>query len=265
MRPPLAALALATLLVTSGCLGVLGPSRPPADERAVDALDRSRTALEDVTSYRVAVDGRLRADADDERLRIRISGTAPVNVTSRRMNATLTLEEHGGTVPLSSGGTRSTHVDGYTAYSECARMGWGRQNLSRDVPWRTYAPIGQQLALLDRTPVYWRGTETTNGTEAAVVVAHPTVGELRSVPSVRGTDATDFEAANVQNVTVRVWIDRETHLPIRAERRIRVRANGDTATAAVTYRFREFGERVTVRRPAIESGVQWEFGCPSWN
>jgi hypothetical protein len=60
-------------------------------------------------------------------------------------------------------------LTGYTAYRECARVGRERENLPRSARWLGYTPIGEQLAPLDRTDVYWRGTGTVDGTEAAVL------------------------------------------------------------------------------------------------
>ena len=64
MRRSVPVLLLAAVLVTSGCAGVLGPSRAPSDQRAVDAVDRSQAALANVTSYRSSFDGRAEATED---------------------------------------------------------------------------------------------------------------------------------------------------------------------------------------------------------
>ena len=136
MRPALPVLLLAMLLVTAGCLGgVFGPSRPPSDERALD--------------------GRAEATGDDDSPSVDLSGSGAANVTRRRLNATTRAR----------GTARSSYVDGHTAYTECARIGWARENLTRSAPWVDYTPLGQQLEVLDRSNVYWRGTRTVDGTE----------------------------------------------------------------------------------------------------
>ncbi len=139
MRPPLAALLLAAVLVTSGCLG--GPSRPPSDQRAMDALNRSQDAMAEATSYRTTVDGRVEATGNDEEMTLSVTGTVAVNATTQQMNATARLRGERDVAGRS--GTQQTYVDGYTAYAECARIGWERQNLSESRPWFTYTPVAR--------------------------------------------------------------------------------------------------------------------------
>lgn len=253
MRPVLPALLLASLLVMTGCLGgVFGPSRPPSDERALDAVDRGLTAAGDVASYRFSVDGRVEATGDGDTRTIDLSGGGVANVTRRRLNATTRAR----------GAARSSYVDGYTAYTECTRIGWARENLTRSTPWIDHSPLGQQLALLNRSNVYWRGTRTLDGTEAAVVTAWPTQQELRSVADARGTGGPDLDGGNVENVTVTAWIGVETGRLLRTRNEIRVARGGATATATLTLRFTGYDEPVDVERPSFDGDALWETGCP---
>lgn len=252
MRSALRALLFAALLVTTGCLGLFGPDRPPSDQRAVDAVDRSVAALADVDTYRFSLDGEARASRGDEQVRVDVTGEGVVDVAGRRMNVTTRARD----------ATRTVYVSNRTAYTECARMGWGRQNLSASTRWVNVTPAGEQFALLDRTDVYWRGTETVNRTEAAVVVAYPTKEELQSVARARGTELTDLSGANVQNVTVTVWIDAETNLPLKARRDVELKRNGVAGSATVTFRFSGYDEPATVTRPAFDEDSVWEMGCP---
>lgn len=261
MRPSLPVLLLAVALVTSGCAGSLGPSRAPSDERAVDAVGRSQAAMQEVTSYRTEVDGRVEATGDGEQVTVSVTGDVVVDVAARKMNATGEIEDANHATGPGFDPTQSTYVDGYTASIECSRVGWARQNLSTDHPWTTYTPAGQQLALLNRTNVYWRGTETVDGTETAVVVAYPTEEELESVPGIEGRGAADFEDANLENATVTVWLDTETDRPVMARREIRVARGGSTATAVSTFRFTGYDEPTTVTKPEF-GGSRWETGCP---
>ena len=253
MRPALPALLLATLLVTTGCLGgVFGPSRPPSDERALDAVDRSLAASADVTSFRFSLDGRAEATSDGDTRTVDLSGGGVANVSRRRLNATTRTR----------GTARSSYVDGYTAYTECARVGWARENLNRSAVWADYTPLGQQLALLNRSNVYWRGTRTVDGTETVVVTAWPTRRELRSVAAARGTGGPDLDGRNVENVTVTAWIGTETGRLLRTRSEIRVARRGATATATLTLRFTDYGEPVEVERPSFDEDGLWETGCP---
>jgi len=255
MRSALPALLLAALLVTAGCAEVLGPSRPPSDQRAVDAVDRSLAATADVESYRFTFDGGAEASKDHEQVQLDVGGEGVVDVAGQRLNVTTRADDD----------TRRVYMTDEAAYRECATpwSGWGRENLSGSTEWLNYTPAGEQLALLDRTDVYWRGTETVDGTEAAVVVAYPTKDELRSVAEAQGTDVTDLANVNLQNATVTVWIAEETGLLLKARRDLEMKRRGATATVTVTFRFSGYDAPVNVTRPPFDEDDVWETeGCP---
>lgn len=240
---------LSVAVVTSGCAGLLGPDRPPSDERAIEAVERGLAA--DVDAYRFTLEGHVEAQGDGERISFDVTGSGRVNVTTERMNATVDAREE----------TRGTFISGDTAYKDCSRpWGWARTNLSEEHRWYDYTPAGSQLALLNRTDVYWRGTETVDGREAAVVEAYPTEDELRSTPRVG--DPTDTGDANLQNATIRVLLDRETGRVLKSHREIQVEGNGATATAEVTYRFDGYDEPTAVQRPDFDEENVLKLGCP---
>jgi len=260
MRPPLAAPVVVVLLVASGCLGFGGPDRPPSDDRAEATVADARAAVTDVTAYRTRIDGQVVAQDGDDRLSASFDGNIRVNASQRRLNATVRASDGGQGAGLSSG-TRRAYVDNYTAYSEC-RVGWERRNLSEGRPWIDYTPAGQQLLLLNNTDVYWRGTETVDGTEAALVVAYPTEEELQVTSEVTGTEQTDFEDASLENATVRLWVDTSTDRPVRAQREIELSDGGATATATVTFRFRGYDEPTTADTLRVtDDTVVRELGC----
>lgn len=250
--PPAHVLAVAALLVTSGCLGFLGPTRPPSDQRAVDALDRSQAAVADVTAYRTTIDGHFEVTTGDDRRSYDLSGEVAVNASTRRMNATARLR----------GETRTRFIAGDVAYSECSRMGWERRNLTTVGSWLAYTPVGQQLAVLNRSDVYWRGTESVDGHETAVIVAHPTKQELLAGPDVSDTRATELAGANLKNATVTAWLSTEHWRPVQVRREITVAQGGDTARATVTFRFTGYGEPTSVSRLAFDEDSIWTIGCP---
>jgi hypothetical protein len=235
-------LLVAVLLLTSGCLGVFGPDRPPSDERAVEAVDASRSATAAVDGYRFALRGRV--ESGDARS-VSVAGAGRVDVRDRRLNATTRTED----------ATRGVYLDNLTRYTECARMGWGRQNLSASTAWLGHTPLGRQLALLEATDVYWNGTE--DGT--VVVTAQPTEAELRADGD-RGVGGAVFGGGNVRDVTTRARFDAETHRLQWVRHRIRVARGGETATAAVTLRF-DYGP-VEVTRPGFDPDAVWQTGCP---
>lgn len=259
MRPPLAAL-LVVVLVAAGCQSPLGAPEEPSDGRALDALNRSEAAAAEIESYRFTLDGSVDATADGESVTLDVDGSGLVDVSGRRLNASVGVRGGSGSVsPV--GGPQAVYLTDYTAYRECARIGWERENLTQSARWLDYTPLGEQLALLDRTNVYWRGTETVDGTEAAVVTASPTKDEFLSVRDALGTADTGLEDASLENATVTLWISEETGLPVQARREIEISQGGGTAAAAVTFRFTGYDESVEVSRPSFDEESLLELGC----
>ncbi|MDZ7701332.1 MAG: hypothetical protein U5J98_04290 [Halobacteriales archaeon] len=257
MRQSIAALLLACLLVTSGCAGLLGEERSPSDQRAQDALNRSRAALADVSSYRARNDGFGRMTGDDREITADVRGEVLVNVTSREMRSNGRVDDPSNPLP----GVRRTYVDNYTVLTECRLAGWGREELSTSRDWFAYTPIGEQFAMLSRSPVYWEGRERLNGTQVAVVEAHPTKEELLAVPSVWTLEPEDPEQANFQNATVRVWLSTETWLPLQIMRESHWKAGGARVTLSTTWRYDGYDEPANVTRPSVPDSEIRDRSC----
>lgn len=251
MRPPLAVLLLVGLFVTSGCLGFIGESRPPSDQQALDALDRSRAALDNVTSYRARTAGTAEGSLDNREVTASLRGEATINVTARKLGGTADVRDR----------TRQVYVTGYTAYKECRLAGWGRRNLSESRPWFEFTPIGEELAVLDRTPVYWRGTERLNGTETAVIVAHPNEEELQAAPNLLALRVLNPEDVRIDNTTLTLWISTETWRPMQAHREIRARQNGATIRLTATWQFDRYNVPAVIGRPSFDESDVREHGC----
>lgn len=246
------------LVVTAGCQGLSGPSGPPSDQRAVDAVDHAREAARNVTAYRVRIDGQVNV-SDSTRLEsVEIVGDGIVDVRQQRANVTVNTQ---GDTGVGSGHARRAYVDGYTLDTECSRMGWARYNLTESNQWLNYTSLGQQLTLLDLTSVYWNGTERVNGVETAVVTAHPTEKQLQRSWSLPTGNIGAQRGATFQNATVRVWINTETDRIHKVQREIRVRGDGKTAVATITFHFTEYNEPANITRPAFDQ-FQWNSGCP---
>lgn len=256
MRPPLAALLLASLLVTSGCLGFLGESRPPSDQQAQDALDRTRSALADVSTYRARSNGSATMTADRREETVTLSGEVLVDVSAREMNSTGQVSD----TFLAGTGVRRSYVTGYTAYTECRLTGWGQRNLSESRQWFEYTPIGEQLAVLEAAPVYWRGTERLDGTETAVVVAHPTKEELQEAPGLWSLEPEDYGEARFRNATLRLWVSTETWRPRQIRRETTWGTSGADVTLSATWQF-DYDAPVVVTRPSFEASEIRRHGC----
>ena len=257
MRRSLAVLLLAALIATSGCVGSIGDSRPASDREAQDALNRTRAALEEVTAYRARSEGSAIMRGDGREVSATTTGEVVVNVSSREMNSTGRLDDPSTPLP----GVRRTYVNGYTAVTECRLAGWGQRNLSTSRDWFAYTPIGEQLAVLALTPVYWAGTERLDGTETAVIEAHPTKRELVSGPGLWTMQPDDPDRADLRNATVRLWVSTETWLPRRIDWESTWRAGGARVTLSSTWWFEAYDEPVAISRPSIPASDLREHGC----
>lgn len=253
-------LLVAVLLLTAGCQGLYGPSNAPSDQRAVEALNHTQAEVPNIKSYRFTVDGQVQIHDNSRTESVDVTGGGIVNVNRQRMNLTVGTR---GDTPLGHPGPRVAYLEGYTLDMECSRMGWARYNLTESPRWFNYTPLGQQLALLDRTNVYWNGTETVNGIETAVVTAHPTEKQLQRNQNLPSGNGVTQGGANFQNATVRVWINTGTNRILKVQREIHVHGDGATAVATITFHFSDYNEPTNVTRPSFEeAGFEWEGDCP---
>lgn len=253
-------LLIVALLVTAGCQGLYGSSDAPSDRRAVDAVDRAQEATLDVASYRYTTDGQVRMRDDGRSRSVELTGGGTVDVNREQANMTVRIR---GDTRVGLRETRMAYLDGYTFDIECSRLGWARHNLTESTRWLNYTPLGRQLALLDRTTVYWNGTETVDGVDTAVVTAHPTEQQLRTNRNLPPGNDVTRGSATFQNATVRVWLNTETDRIHEVRREIRVRGDGKTAVATTTFHFSDYNAPTAITRPSFEEfGSEWVGDCP---
>jgi hypothetical protein len=244
---------VALLLLVSGCSALPG-GRAPSDERALDVRDRALSSVENVSTYRFTVDGRVSASDGDRTRTVEVTGRGAADRRQRRMVATTAAD----------GSNRSTYVDGRTVYTRCAEPwdGWSVENASDSTEWLGLTPLGRQLAILERSAVYWGGAETRDGQQTLRIVAHPSKETLASLPDVGGTTANDYSSANVQNATFEVWVDARTGRPVESRFRIELSTGGASGVAELRTRYRGYGEPVSISLPPSTQTDQYELGCP---
>jgi hypothetical protein len=252
MRTALLTIAVAVLCITAGCAN----QQPPSDQRALDTLNQTSTAVESVSSYRIDSDARVTARTGDQQRTVTLSVVGQTNFTAQQLNVT-----------TRTGSTESTtYIDGYDGYRECGLNGplsrWERLDLAESQQWRNFTVLGRQLAILDRTNVYWRGTETVDGAETAVIVAYPTKRDLQAVSTPASPSTTDLDDTNLQNATITLWVDTETHRPVQVRHDLVVEQRGATATATMTTRFSAYDDPIQVTSPDVPADRIWETGCP---
>jgi len=250
MHRAVPAALLAALLVLAGC-GMLGDSQPPSDDRALEIRNETIDALENVDSYGMSMD--VSASAEGRSESISATGDGIANRTARLMRMNMTVQSR----------TVTSYLQNRTAYTQCPSpwSGWGEQNQSTDIEWLTLTPLGRQVELFERTNVYWDGTATVDGHDTAVIVAHPTQETLSSLPGESQTDLANPDA-NVENITAKLWVDRETSRPVRSLLRLQISGNGGEATAKVMIDYTDYDESITVKIPEISDDEVRTLGCP---
>lgn len=241
--------ALAAALLLSGC-SVLGSDDPVREDRAVEALESARERAATVESYRYEM--RFRVATADGSEEVSGDGSGRVNATARTLAAETSAR----------GETRRAYVDGWTAYRECSAPGafWGRENVTAG-NWTAATPLGGQLGLLSTGDLYWNGTETLDGREAVRLTGRPSKAAMRERGD-RPASGPLPGGRSVDEVTVDAWLDAETHRVVRTRLSVAVSANGRSATATTTIRYRDYGEPVTVTVPAEARETAFETGCP---
>lgn len=251
MDRPALHLAIAACLVLAGC-SALGPSHT-RQERAVEALAEARDAVNDTATYRYAGDLRVVATADDRTERVSVDLNGTVDVAERRMHS----------ISVREGESYESYLVHRTGYRECGGpIGmdmWGVENVTAD-DWATVTPAARQLALLESGSIYYNGTRTLDGEETVLLVGRPTTEALTKYRERR--DRSLLGAPTVENATVRVWLDPDSHLPVRSAVRFELSKGGNSAGATLEMRFSDYGADLSVDVPVIPDDRTWGTGCP---
>jgi hypothetical protein len=251
MDRPALHLAVAACLVLAGC-SVLGPDHT-RDERAADALADARDAVNVTDTYRFDGDLQVVATADGETERVAIGTNGTVDAADRRMHSTSVRE----------GEAYDAYVIDRTAYRECggpmAMDLWGVENVTAD-DWTMATPAARQLALLESGSLFHNGTHSVDGEEAVLLVGRPTTEALTRYQERR--DRSLLGGPSVDDATVRVWLDPESHRPLRSAVRFEVSQGGNSASASIDMRFADYGGDLSVDVPVIPDEETWETGCP---
>ncbi|ELZ27439.1 hypothetical protein C475_05955 [Halosimplex carlsbadense 2-9-1] len=249
-RPPLH-LAIAACVLLAGC-SVLGADHT-RQERAVEALADARDAANATDGYRFDGDLRVVATADGETERVEIGMNGTVDTAERRMHSTSVRDRE----------TYESYLINRTAYRECGGpIGmdmWGVENVTTD-DWTMATPAARQLALLESGSLFHNGTRTLDGEAAVLLVGHPTTEALTKYQERR--DRSLLGGPSVENAEVRVWLDAETHRPLRSAVRFEVSQGGNSASATVDMRFDDHGSDLSVDVPVIPDDQTWGVGCP---
>ena len=246
-RPVLLALLVVLGFALAGCTVL--ESEPTREDEAVDALADAMAAAEDVETYEYESDMTV------------TDGTDSIHAS---MVGTVDLEgEAAHTIVTYQGETHESYQIGDTTYRECPDPwgGWGVEHGESDADWLTGTPLGSHLALLASGDLSYEGVETVDDRETVHLVGSPPPSEFDDDAS-GGTSPLDFGGPSVDDVTVEIWLDAETDLPVKATVEFEVSERGETVTSTVTTTFGAYDETESVELPHEVADDARDDGCP---
>lgn len=241
-------------VLTAGCIGAFSGSGddPVREQQAENLLETAQDTLAAADSYEAEATAAVTVSATGESEQI-VSGTERVNLTDRTGVYSVSGPDVSGDV----------YIDDRTMYAECPDPwgGWGQETIPEDATWTDEATtVGSMLSLLETGDLHYNGTELRDGTEAVVLVGSP---DVTAADSVGGTAGPDIPSeANIEDATLRMWIDTETDRPIASVYEVTVTADDETATATLRTEALGYDQPVSVSVPREATADPRVGGCP---
>ncbi|USZ67236.1 hypothetical protein NGM10_10895 [Halorussus salilacus] len=244
-RTGLAFGSLGSLSSLAGCFD----SRAPSDAAAVEAVEASLDALDDVDGYTVDIGGRVEGRARGETVTASLDGEQRVDETERRAHALVEADDD----------REELYVEDATVYEQCGFSHYSNVDdawypAETDADWREATLLGSQAELLDISEVYDRGTETRTEGEARVVEFAPAPDEYHEYQRRVGVDDEDIQSPD--SVTLTQWLVDDRPVRMRSEVE-RGSLFGPTVEEEITHDV-TYGP-VSIELPEI---VEDEEGCP---
>lgn len=221
----LPALALAVLLVLSGCSTGPGPETttgPPPDVDPADVRERALDATAGVESYRVEANTTLARSAGAGLARtVRIESVGAFDRPARRLRVNQTTRALGRTQRVQTYLVDGTLYQHSPAFVQRYGAEWVKRNVTNEsAAWDGLDTLARQRALLNASTVSVTGTATVDGTEAYVLAAdvnETAFGDAARRSGLAGTGTVTDAAATV-------WVARDSGRLLRSETTLNVTA-----------------------------------------
>lgn len=250
-RVVLSSVVLVLLVLGAGCLGIGG--EPDRTDSAEATLADVNSAIQDVRTYRAQTDLQATAVADGEEISRSATIVGEVNTTQKRSKTTLQM----------AGENRTVYLDNRTVYQECeSPWGWANESVDVEGQWVTGTTLGRHVELLDSGDLRLETTDALADEGAVALVGHPSTEALEEYreestqPAVGGP--------KIENVSVRLVVDNQTHRPVRGSMSFEAAGDGATATVRMQTMFSAYGDhiRISIPQNVTDSDFDWEGGCP---
>lgn len=235
------------LVVSSGCLGQSPDRSDPGEQTLADA----QTALDAVQTYHYETEMHVSATAEGETLEHDVSIAGEVDVTEQLAVSRIRME----------GENHTSYVTGQRVFRACGGpWGWGNESLDVEGDWVTATPVGRQLQLLESGDLRVEPARSLPEEDAVVLVGHPSPKALERY----GVSATQpvFGGPSVQDITVRVVVDDQSHRPLRSSVDFDIAGGGGVGNGSIDTTFSAFDEPVSIEVPDEVREDAWETGCP---
>lgn len=229
---PLAAIAVAALLVLSGC------AAPASDTstQAKEIREQSTASMQNVSTYSFTVDMTVNADAGGS---IALTGNGVVDRDAERMRMDATLE----------GMEMTSYLVGDTQYTR-AFGEWETQDVSGQSPWDTGNRLSTQREIMNEADIEIAGNDTVDGEPVYVLSLEPTEQQVLAAMEQQSTGGTvASQDVDIEDMTYRQYVSREDYRIRRVEMDMTMTINGEHAEADMTMTVDDYGEDVSITLP----------------
>lgn len=235
----LGTVALALLLVTSGCLGAItgGGGGDDGDSgRADEIQQQSVAAMQEVDQYRMTME--MAATNGDRSVTVQMDGAFDRDAKQARMDMTL------------RGQDAVVYVDGSTMYVESGGR-WQTRQVPADQTWGSGSSLEQQREMLESADPTLVGNATVDGEAVYVLRMEPSAEQARTLMQSGGQS---LGMADIEDVTIEQYVDKDTHRVRKTTIQMTVSQGDQTVSVEGTVTFSGFGDPVDVTVPDEATG-----------
>ncbi|WP_132056825.1 hypothetical protein [Halorussus amylolyticus] len=237
--------SLATASSLAGCLD----RREPSDSSAIEAIEATFDALDDIEGYAVEIGGSVEARASGETSTTVLDGEQRIDETARRSHAFVETTTN----------RDEQYLDDETLYERCDSSRYTNVDevwypTETKVDWAKATLLGSQQSLLEISEVYDRGTEDRFGGEARVVEF--AVNPEKYDRYQRRLGGADENTPTPDTVSLTQWLVEDRPVRVRTEVE---RGSSFGPTVEEDIRYDVTYEPVSIELPDI---VEDEDACP---
>lgn len=240
----IAVLAAIGVIIMSGCIGEKEPEPQIAPEPSItinEIIEKTNAAIDNTNTYEFEQEQKTtkpkciktdkiksKVDRTNEKLSGTISDTTKITVMG-------IAEEVVTTTPIYvSNGVSYTDIDGF----------W----IKADVDWIGEDILGAEKNLLTNAELFDSGK--VEGENVWILKTDADASIFNEIFMAIGGDYIEEVIDNAENVKVKLWISKDTFLPIKEYRSVETKFRGDDIKIEITTKFYGYNEPANIEIPA---------------